>query len=122
MRRIRDDVRAREAAAKKAEEREALRLAVMRQSAKEQAETAAKEAQIEAAKQLNSALAYELVKKRSAQSPVDEPSATALAHVWDSFLAWAIAQGTPMSVYVDVADAFTQLAVSHPLVAPLNAL
>ncbi|HSD88408.1 MAG TPA: hypothetical protein VLB44_12865 [Kofleriaceae bacterium] len=129
MRRIRDDVRAREAAGKKAEEREALRLAVMRQTAKEQAEKAAKEAQIEAAKQLKSALesanwalAYELIKKRSARSPVDEPSATALAHVWDSFLAWAISQGTPMSVYVDVADAFTQLPAAHPLVAPLAAL
>ena len=111
LRRIRDDARARVQGAKVAAERESARLALMAQAATEQAAKAQRDSYEADAKQLVAALdaanwevAYDLIKKRDAKSPVDEAGAAALARNWDSFLSWAIAQSTPMAVYVDIAD------------------
>jgi len=129
IRRIRDEVRARAMGGKKSAEREATRIAQMKQNAVAEQAKAQKEADAKAAHDLkialdsaNWAVAYELIKKRNAQSPVDEASATALMHVWDSFLAWAIQQATPMAVYLDVHDAFVKLPVTHGLLPLVGGL
>jgi hypothetical protein len=123
MRRMRDESRVRDAALKKSNEREATRLAQMRQSQVVEQAKAQKETDEKAALALKVALdsanwgaAYELIKKRTDQSPVDEASATALSHVWDSFVAWAVQQSTPMALYIDVNEAFVKLPASHPLI------
>lgn len=122
MRRIRDDIHARQAALKKSDEREATRVAQMKQQAVEAQAKAKKEADAKAAHDLkvaldsaNWAVAFELIKKRNSLSPVDEPSATALVHVWDSFVAWAIQQASPTSVYLEINEAFATLPANHPL-------
>jgi hypothetical protein len=122
IRRIREDARVRELGAKKSQEREATRIAQMKQNAVSEQAKAQKEADTKAAHDLkvaldsaNWAVAYELIRKRTAQSPVDEASATALVHVWDSFVAWAVSQATPMAVYIDVNEAFVKLPVTHAL-------
>ncbi|HTL37026.1 MAG TPA: hypothetical protein VL326_28010 [Kofleriaceae bacterium] len=130
IRRIQADAHARERGAKTSEQREATRIAQMKQNAVAEQAKAQREADAKAAQELkvaldsaNWAVAYELIRKRTAQSPVDEPSATALVHVWDSFVAWAISQGTPMAVYLDVNEAFLKLPVTHalpPLMASLR--
>lgn len=129
IKRTTDDARARAASAKAAEEREAVRLAMMKQSAvveKQKAERDAYEADgkqlIRALETANWALAYELVKKRDAKWPVDAAGATALLHVWDSFAGWAIQQGTPMAAYLDIIGGLSTLPATHPLAPELAAL
>lgn len=111
LRRIREDTRARQEGARVAAEREGARLALMAAAAAADATRAQREEYEADAKQLVSALdsanwevAYDLIKKRDAKSPIDEGGAAALARNWDSFISWAIHQSTPMAVYLDIAD------------------
>lgn len=129
IKRTTDDARARAASAKAAAEREQIRLAIMKQSAvveRQKAERDAYEADgkalVRALDTANWALAYELVRKRDAQWPVDEAGATALLHVWDSFTGWAIQQATPMAAYRDIIDGLSTLPKTHPLTPELAAL
>ncbi|HUS29743.1 MAG TPA: hypothetical protein VMZ53_14665 [Kofleriaceae bacterium] len=129
IRRIQQDANVRTRGAKTSQQREAIRIAQMKQNAVAEQAKAQSDADAKAAHDLKVALdsanwgiAYELIRKRDARSPVDEASATALVHVWDSFLAWAIQQTTPMAVYVDVADAFSKLPASHALPALVTGL
>lgn len=117
LRRVREDARARREGAKVAAEREGARLALMAAAATAEAARTQREAYEADATQLVGALdtanwevAYALIKKRTAKSPVDERGAAALARNWDSFISWAIQQSTPMAVYVDIADGLTPSA------------
>ena len=111
IQRIRDDARARVVAAKAAADREATRLALLAEAAAQESSRATREAYEAGEQQLvraletaNWELAYELVKKRDAKSPLSAAAVTALGQNWDSFTGWAIQQGTPMSAYLDLGE------------------